>query len=294
MRVTDSMMYGLAIRDGGKARERLEAATTEASSGAKLVHPGDDPAGAGLVSLDRGAAARLDAIREVARRASDELAAVDSSLGDVANGLIRARELAVQLSSAGYDAAQRAAGAAEVRGLVASAVATLNARVGSRFIFGGRADGAPPFDAAGNYLGDPGVRQVEIAPGVLQDASIRADVAVTGAGGGTDVFAALGALAAALDANDPAAVAATLADLDAGTEQLSVARGEAGAAMSTLDAAVAASRVAGDAARERIAGIADADAVEAASRLALAQRALEAALTATASSFRLSILDDLR
>ena len=33
----------------------------------------------------------------------------------------------------------------------------------------GTCDDTPPFDAAGNYLGDTGVRQLEVAPGVLQD-----------------------------------------------------------------------------------------------------------------------------
>jgi flagellar hook-associated protein 3 FlgL len=294
MRVTDSMMYDLALRDGAKARERLEAATSETSSGQKLVHPGDDPAGAGLVTVDRGLAARLDAVGQVAGRASDELQAADNALGDVSTLLVRAREIAMQLSSSGYDASQRAAGATEVRGLVASAVASMNTRVGGRYIFAGRADATAPFDAAGNYLADAGVRQVELAPGVLQDASVRGDVAMAGAGGGTNVFATLGALATALDANDPNAVQATLGALDTSTNQVSLARAQAGTAMSAFDAAVAASKAAGDAARARVSSVADADAIEAASRLAMAQRALEASLTATASGFRITILDYLR
>jgi flagellar hook-associated protein 3 FlgL len=288
------MLYGMAIRDGGKARERLESAAAQAATGQKLVHPGDDPAGAGLVSIDHGAAARLDAIREVASRASDELAAVDTSLGEVSNDLIRAREIAMQFSSAGYSAAQRAGAAVEVRGLIASSVASLNARAGGRYVFAGRLDGAPPFDAAGNYTGDAGVRQVEIAPGVLQDASVRADVAVAGVGGGTNLFATLNALVTALDANDQNAVAATLAGLDASTGQISIARAQAGTSMSILDTAVAESRATADEARARAATFTDADAVEAAGRLAMAQRALEAALTATSSSFKLTILDYLR
>jgi flagellar hook-associated protein 3 FlgL len=293
MRVTDSMMFDLALRDGGSARARVEAATAETTSGQKLVHPGDDPAGAGLVTVDRGVAARLDAIGQVAGRASDELQAADNALGDVSNLLVRAREIAMQLSSSGYDASQRAGGATEVRGLIASAVAALNTKVGNRYIFAGRADGTAPFDATGNYLGDAGVRQVELAPGVLQDASVRADVALTGAGGGTNVLATLTALANALDANDPAAAAATLDGLDAGTSQVSLARTQAGTAQGAFDAAVSASKTAADAARARVSSVADADAVDAAGRLALAQRALEASLTATASDFKLTILNYL-
>jgi len=166
MRVTDRMLFDLATRAGGRARGRLEEATGRAATGIRVAHPGDDPAAAGLIALHRASAARLDAIREVAGRASDELGTVDAALSDVASGLSRARELAVQLSSAPYDARARAGGAVEVRGILAAAVASLGAQVAGRYVFGGRVDGAPPFDAAGNYLGDAGVRQVEIAPGI--------------------------------------------------------------------------------------------------------------------------------
>ena len=50
MRVTDRMLYDRTARDGGAARSRLEAAIATASNGQRLVHPGDDPAGAGLVT----------------------------------------------------------------------------------------------------------------------------------------------------------------------------------------------------------------------------------------------------
>lgn len=293
MRVTDQMLFQRATRDAGRARERLEEAISRASTGQRLVHPKDDPSGAGLVTLDRARAARLDAIAESAGRASDELLAADGALDAVANGVARARELAVQLSSSPYGAADRAAGAQEVRGILAEAVAALDVQVGGRYVLGGRADGAPPF-AGGLYAGDHGVREVEIAPGVAQAASVRADVAVGGFGGGVDVLATLSALATALDANDPAAAASTLAALAAGTAQLGRARGEAGANMATLDAAVTANRAARDGARASAARLTDADPVEAASALALAERALDAALTATAKGFELTLLGKLR
>lgn len=293
MRVTDRMMFDLATRDGGRARQRLEQATAEASSGVRVAHPGDDPGAAGLLALHHAAADRLDAIRTVASRASDELGAADAALSDLSNLISRARELTVQLSNPGYDAAQRAEGADEVRGLVAQAVASLNARVGARYLFGGRADGTPPFDANGNYAGDDGVRQVEIAPGVYQDASVRADVAVKGVGGGVDVLATLQSLAAALDVNDVTAIRAALDPLDGSTTQISTARSRLGEAMSAFDAAAATSRTAADDARAQASSLADADPIEAASRLALAERALEAALAATAQGFRLSLVNFL-
>jgi flagellar hook-associated protein 3 FlgL len=306
MRVTDRMLYDRAQIDGGAARSRMDQATARVSTGARVVQPGDDPAAAGLVTLERQRQARFDAIATGAGRASDELSAADGALGTVANALARAREIAVQLSNASYGASERAAGASEVKGLISSIASAMDVKVGNRYVFAGTQDGTSPFDGvvldpAGNvdrtlsgaYHGDPAVRQVEIAPGVLQDSSVRADVALKGAGGGVDVMATLADLANALTSNDPDAVAATLTGLSQGTTQVAAARGAAGAGMATLDAAVSASQAARDDAKKRIAGLADADLVSSASELALAQHALDAALTATAQSFQFTLLSKL-
>jgi flagellar hook-associated protein 3 FlgL len=303
MRISDQMIYDRAQLQGGAARSRLDQATAVASSGQRVVHPGDDPAAAGLIAAERVRMQRVDAVATTTGRASDEIAAADGALNDIANSLARASELAVQLSSDPYSASERAAGAKEVQGLLSSILSALNTKVGNRYLFGGTADGSPPFDglaldAAGNvdpaatgvYRGDTGVRQVEIAPGVVQDTSVRADVALRGAGGGTDVIATLSALANALAANDPSTVAATQAGLSQATSQVAVARGQGGAIMNTLDAATAANKSAKTDSEKRISALGETDEIQAASDLALAQHALDASLTAIGQSFKFTLL----
>lgn len=294
MRVTDRMLYDRATRDGGAARTRLERATGVASTGARLIHPGDDPAGAGQVTRHRAIAARARTVGANAAKAADELAVADAALGDVTTLLARARELAVQFGSAGYDAAARATAATEVGSLMAGMVAALNTKVGDRHLFAGNNDAVAPFTAAGAYAGDAGTRQVEVAPGVWQPASLRADLAFTAAGGGVDVFATLSVLRTALQANDQAATAATLTNLAAATQQVATLRGQAGVAMAAFDTATAVNMRAEDEATTLAAGLTDADAIEAATELALAKQALEASLTATASSFKLTLLGYLK
>jgi flagellar hook-associated protein 3 FlgL len=294
MRVTDSMLFRHAVQDAGAARSRLEAAIGPASTGKRVTKPGDDPAAAGLVTLAGAEAVRADAIGTAAQRAGDELASVDGALNDVTNVLSRLRELATQFGSAGYSAAQRATAAGEVRSLQAQLVSSLNVQVAGRYVMGGTLDGQPPFDAAGNYTGDANVRQVEVAPGVLQDASVRADVAIKGAGGGSDVFATLTSLQTALLANDQAGVAATLTPLSTATDQVSVARTQVGTSMAAFDAAAATSRSVRDAARTQASHLTDADAIDANTALAHAQLALQASLSATAQGFKLTLLDYLK
>jgi flagellar hook-associated protein 3 FlgL len=293
MRVTDSMIFQQGAADAAAAAARAQDAANQASTGLKLAHPGDDPGGAGLVALNDGIAARATAIGSAAGQAADELGAADGALNSVTNALARAQQIATQFGSAGYSAQQRSDAALEVQGLTSSIVASLNTKVGNRYIFGGTLDNAEPFNAAGTYLGDANVRKVEVAPGVLQDASVRADVALKGVGGGTDVLATLNQLATDLSNNNQAGVASALTGLTAGTDQVAAARAQAGTDTSALDTAVTVNQAAHDQAVAASSKLTDADPIQANSDLALAQRALEASLTATASTFKLTLLNYL-
>lgn len=295
MRVTDSLVFQSAMIDTARAREAAQQAQQLASTGARLTHPSDDPAGAGLLVAFHMDEARFTAIAGAASSASDELSAADAALGDIATSLSRAKELAVQFGSAGHTQDQAAAGALEIGTLISQIVSDLNTRFGSRYLFGGNQDGAAPFDSAGGYHGDlgaAGIRRVEIAPGVLQQANVQADAAV-GLGGGTDLFQVLHALQSAMQLNDTAAIRGTLDGLDAGIGQIAAARSQGGAFQHAFDTAVTASTNMSDAAKVSAGKVGDADLIESAIQLQATQTALEAALSATAQSFKLSLLDYL-
>ena len=294
MRVTDRMIFDSASVSSGRARDEVQAATNEASSGIKLTHPGDDPAAAGQLVSRQLSQSRFTAMVSSADAASQSLRTADNAMQSVSDTLTRARELAVQLSNDTADAGMRSAGAAEMKGLVQSMVSALNLRSGDRYLFGGFADDKPPYDANGVYLGDAGVRQLEVAPGLTTNVSVRADVAISGANGGVDILATLQSLATAMGTNDATAIKGSLDNLDKGTTQLANARAAAGASVGTLDAASSVARSALDGEKKSIVGLQEADAISSATRLALAQRALEASISAATQSFKLTLLDSIR
>lgn len=293
MRVTDRMIFDRAAASAGTARDRMQEASEQVSSGARLTHPGDDPVAASLLVSYRQDQARQEAIATGVSRANNELTSADSALEMFGNLLSRGRELAMQFANSTYSADQRATGSEEVKTILEDAIAALNTKVDGRYVFGGDHDATPPFDSKGAYLGDTRVRQVEIAPGIYQDASVRADVIAKGIGGGADALTTLGNLAAALASNDVPAIQAALDPLDGAIRQVGTGRASAGAAMAVLDSATLAAHAAKDAAKEAASHEADADAIDSASKLALAQRALDAALTASAQNFKLTLLDKL-
>jgi flagellar hook-associated protein 3 FlgL len=294
MRISDSMIFGNADRLSQRARESVNTATEQAASGIRVQHAGDDPAAAGQMVTHQLNSTRLTAIAAGATAASAELKSSDSALSGVNNALIRATEIATQMANSTNNASDRTNAAAEVDQLVASVVGDLNAKVGNRYVLGGTADGAPPFNADGTYNGDANVRQVEIAPGVYQASSVNAAAAIKGVGGGVDVIASLQALSADLKNNDATAVGQTLTSLQTSTSQVASARASAGFDMNAFDSAISLLQSQAGTESNAVTTLGDVDEVTAASNLALAQRSLDAALTASAQGFQLSLLDKIR
>ena len=294
MRVTDKMIFDNAATSSGRAREQTEQAVSEVSSGMRVVHPWDDPGAAGLAVGHTMSAARFTAIGETVGRASDELGAADGALGQFNDLLTRANQLAIQMSNSSYSAADRGDAASQAQSMVSQAVALLNTRFGDRYLFGGNKDDQPPFDPAGNYVGDDAVRQVEIAPGELEDASVRADVIAKGVGGGVDILTALQSFSTALSTNDLPTIQGTITSVTSAISQVSAGRSRLGEAMNLFDTAAETSRIAVAAEQTSTSKLVEIDAIESATRLAFAQRGLDAALTASARSFDLTLLSKLQ
>src|SRR5882724_10874953 len=293
MRVTDRMMFDTATLNAAKSRDRAQAAMEEVSTGMRVEHPGDDPAVAAAMVRGRQVVDRLNAINQNAGRAGDEVNAADDALQGLANVLARARELTVQMGNDTYSATDRAGAATEVDALLRQAVTLMNRDVNGRYIFGGDQDRTPPFDAAGNYTGDTTVRQVEVAPGVLEDASVRADINVKGGGGGVDLFASLQALSTALTTNNGNGIRGALTNIDAATTQVTTTLAKVGSMGDAFATAQTLATNTRDATIKTVSTQAEADVIESSSKLALANNALNATLTAAAQSFRFSLVDKI-
>jgi flagellar hook-associated protein 3 FlgL len=293
MRVTDKTVFDSAARSAISQRERLQSAVDENSTGLRVNHPWDDPGVTAPLISHRLTTIRETALATTAERANDELTAVDSSLGSLVETLSRARELAIQMSNDSYSATDRTVTATEVGTLFNESLGLLNARVGNRYIFAGFQDDQPAFDSSGNYQGDNGIRKVEAFPGVFQDISLPGNDIATGTSTGPNILQTLTDLNTALRSNDIPGIQGTLARLDDGIEHLSLSRAQMGAASNTLTIAVQNAKTSIDTEKGDIARMSEADVFESATKLALAQRGLEAALTASARSFDLSLLDKL-
>ena len=290
MRVTEAMIYQQTIDRANAALVKVGKAQGELSSGLRVQAPGDDPQAAGLLVRHKFDQTQTTAIQNGAQSAADELNDADSALGSVSTVLARAQVLATQFGNDTYTADDRAAAANEVDGLSKQVVGSLNTRFGDRYIFGGNVDDRAPFANDGTYQGDTGVRQVEVAPGIYEDASIRADVTVKGVGGGVDVLQTLTDLSAALRANNSDAIRASITSLQTGSNQVSSAQSQVGTSVNIFTSTVntCAAQITDE--KKVIGELGDADVMDASTKLSLAQYALNATLTAASQTLNFSLV----
>lgn len=294
MRVTNRMLYEAAQAQTASARDRVHQATERFTTGQRVVHPADDPAAASIIVSHRAAIERYETIDRAVERADEELQIADGALQSSSALLARARELAVQFGNDSYSASQRAVAATEIRGISAQLIQLANTDVAGRYIFGGNIDNAPPFSALGVYSGDTAVRQVEVAPSLLLNSSVRADQVFKGVGGGVDIFAVLSTVATAMDANDGSGIRASLTSLESSSDQVATALTEIGSMLQSLSSSRTISMAAKDSVQRVLLSEGEVDTFEAASELANARQALEAVLMASSKSFNLSFLDFMR
>lgn len=234
-RVPDLMLKDTALL--GIARSSVEVAKLNAqvSSGKRVQSPADDAIAYARAKDLHTVLTATDQYSANIDRADGRLSLAETSLSSMEDVLARAKEIALDQANPTYDASQRAVMAQGVQQLIDEMVGLGNAQVDGRYVFAGNQTDSAPYDAAGTYSGDSGVRNVEIGAGVQVAENVTGDQFLGGAGGGVDVFAVLTQLRDALAANDVAGVSAAIDPLDTAGQQVTQARMTVGFRMNKLE-----------------------------------------------------------
>jgi len=278
MRVSDQQLYDRSSLYLQRARESAATARGQVQSGRRVTRPSDDPLASALAVRESIAARRDEAARQNVQEGQSFAEAAEAALDGVGGILIRLRQLGTQAANETLNASDREAIAREVRALREQVLSLASSEARGRHLFGGYLDAVAPFDGAGNYLGSADVREVEVAPGVQVPTGIPGDRVFGTAGGGVDVFATIDELEAALAADDPDGVRATLDGLRRATDQVADARAELGASIDSFRTAGAVLERTRDEALVRRGDLVDAG-VDEVLDLAEAERAVETAVS---------------
>jgi len=146
----------------------MEGLQEQSATLKKLNTPSDDPIGAAKILEIRTDKVNNDQFQMNSKMALSTLSNTDQALGDLADIVVRAKEIAIgQASGASANDDTRLGVSEEVSQLYLQAVSTANRRIGDRYIFGGYKTNKPPISSDGRYVGDDGQSMVEISKDVF-------------------------------------------------------------------------------------------------------------------------------
>jgi flagellar hook-associated protein 3 FlgL len=280
MRVTEKNRFSEATFARTRAASDMQKKAQVAASGNRVNVPSDDPYAFSVGKQTTDRIGILTARKGAAEKAQSDLELGESSLATATDLLQKAKELAVQGRNGTMDAASRASLGTEIDSIRSSLLAIANTRGASGYLFGGTATQTPPFSATGAFVGNDAAVDVALSDNVAVRGNGSGAQAFTAAGG-TEIFADLANLSAALSTNNVAGIDAGMNKLDAAQTQVVGARVSAGLAAERLSTGVEVMDQARESLMSRRAAAVEADPVSAYSDLTEANAAYERALAVT-------------
>jgi flagellar hook-associated protein 3 FlgL len=311
MRVTGNSFINSFLDQINLLSARQQRLQNQAATGQRITAPEDDPAAMERILSLRDENQNVQQysrnIAVLQERATNTFSAI-KSLKTVSD---RAGEIAV-LADGMRSPEELKVYAAEISQMIQSAVATMNTRVGDRYLFGGTRTDIQPYTVTVNpdgtvqsvdYQGHWGVVESEIAPG----STIAVDVAgennfgsgpfglVTDSRNGADFLNHLISLQNHLLAGDTNAISATdRPNLRIDEDNILAHIGNSGATQMRLESAAQSMSERSESLDKMISRDADADLAETLVQLSQTQNAYQAALQSGATMMRTTLLDFLR
>jgi flagellar hook-associated protein 3 len=211
MRVTNNMVSGQTVFNLQRSLDRFMQLQNNESSGRRINVPSDDPGGTVKDLSYRTELANITQYQKNIGVAQTWTSTYDSILSEVNGFVSNAKEIAVAMSNATYDASARQASANEIQSLFDQMIQLGNSQLADRQIFSGYQTKTKPFAASAKgvtYAGDNGTLDFEI------EASQKLTINLNG----SDVFLKqLAPVGEKSDLNVAVTNATLLADLNAGT-----------------------------------------------------------------------------
>lgn len=235
MRITNSIIQNNAIKAMQQNLKEVSDAHTRASTGNKFTSFADDPHAQSEIMRNSGA---LRALEQYGRNISDALARStleDSVLDQLGDLITRARQIAIEQSSATATQMTRNSAKAEIDHLLEFAVGLGNTKYADSYLFGGdRSDTSPLSGTAPYYVtteAPSGNHSTEISKGRMMKTTHNASEVFLDTG----LLETLKDLSDALADNDGDQIGSTIDRLISSHQSLQALVGDLGARINQLD-----------------------------------------------------------
>ncbi|MBI5418992.1 MAG: flagellar hook-associated protein FlgL [Deltaproteobacteria bacterium] len=292
MRITDKIIFDTMQASVMDNRDRLFLIQQQIAENKKILKPSDDPRTAEKLITLKASRSEIEQFQRNVTSGKASLEMSGNSLAEAGDLLVRAKEIAVQLSDDVYTAGDRSLAAAEVGELYNRMLAIANVKLGSEYLFSGFRSDTPPYDASGAYQGDNGSKEIRIGPNEKVALNlVGIDVFGSGASG---ILRDLAALRDALAVNDVAAVRTAMQEMDQGMQNIFRNQALLGARVKSMELEEGTLRNFGTEITGQIADAEDLDIAFAAMNLKKQEAAFEAALQVAGRISSLTILDVIK
>lgn len=188
MRVTDKISQNQILKNIQKNRSELTQLQNQAATGKKLLNPSDDPTGATKVLSNRADLKNAEQYEKNILSAKIFLDTTESTLAQLGEAIVRAKELALQSASDTIGEQQRVMIGSEVEQIYNSVLEMSNRRVGERYLFGGFKTQSTPFNREGEYQGDDGEMKIQSQQGNFVAMNLTGDRVFLGRAIGQDNY----------------------------------------------------------------------------------------------------------
>lgn len=279
MRITESLVYKLMGTETLRAQGNMERAARPLMTGRNISRPSEDPALADQTNkMEREFTKTTQLMRNIDRTRS-YYGLVDATVQNVSDILIELQTLAISQANDMLGPNERLAGSAEAKQLADTLAGFANGRFDGKYLFSGRLEGTPAYDAALNFTGDAIGRKVQIGETTKIDAHITGvQIFGNGALGDVTAFQAANNLITALNANNTPGITAALGELNTAHERVTVAHAKVGSRMGELQSTEFLLEDLNLARKTTYARLTNVDVTVAASEMAFAENVLQASI----------------
>jgi flagellar hook-associated protein 3 FlgL len=146
MRITQRTIYQNINQNISTITEQLKNINEQIASGKRINKPSDDPPGITHALNLKEVLSQVTQYGKNIQHGQSWLQMTESSLQRVEELIIRAKEIANQMSTGTYSASQRADAAKEIQNILEQLVQIGNTKINGRYIFSGNKDHTPAYE----------------------------------------------------------------------------------------------------------------------------------------------------
>ena len=219
MRITDPLVSQFVSNRNSAAKTAVFTTTEKVISGKNFESVADSLIGAQRIINLEDSLSNLDRFQASKTLVESDLKSADAAMFATVEIMIKAKEMAVQMSNEILNSNNLNAQAQAVIGLKEQMVDIANTQLADgRYLFSGVAENTVPYDETGEYFGSLENRRVEIAPGFSMQMTTPGPTVF----GDPSTIKVLDEFATALQSNDTAAIKGMLTKLDESLATMSV------------------------------------------------------------------------